>query len=74
MFARHWLVSFSLRSRVYFANSLYISERMVMEMALDTVVYGEVDGPCRQVAQDRRTKAPVHATYSVMPQDGLDGG
>ena len=50
MVALQRLVAFDLRSRIDMAYHSNFSEDAATKMALDTIVYGEVDSPCRKIA------------------------
>ncbi len=68
--ARERLVALDLRGGVYMPGAI---EGPLAEIALDTVVDGEVDRPRWEVAEDRRPKAAIHAADAVVLEDVLDG-
>ena len=47
--------------------------RHLSEVPLDTVVDGEVYGPCREVAENGGSKPAIHAAKAVMLENVFDG-
>ena len=73
MFTHDRLVSLRLSCRVQSIWLLLYAEWGLSEVVLDPVVDRKVDGPCREVAKDGRSKPAVHATKAVMRDNIFDG-
>ena len=60
--------------RVYVLHRERFSGRFFAKVTLDAVVYGEVDGPGGEVAEDGGAETTIHAADAIVLEDRFDGG
>ena len=49
-----------------------VVQRLLAEMVLDGIIHCKVDGPRREVSENRRSEAAIQAAEAVVFEDGPD--